>query len=92
MSETLEERLRRNAVDDPDSMVKVYPGDIVELLDMVKADNEILRKERDAAIITIIDFRKVVDAAKAWHRQWEYLGKDVNTLALIHAVDALELK
>ena len=59
MSETLEERLRRNAKDDPDSMVKVYPGDVIELLDAARSDSETIRKERDAAIITIIGLRKV---------------------------------
>jgi hypothetical protein len=49
MSETLEERLRRHAQDDPNSMFKAYPGDLVELLDELQSTLQISNTLLDMA-------------------------------------------
>jgi hypothetical protein len=45
MSESLEQRLRRHAKDNPDKLVSFYPGDVLELLDARASapDAELLR-------------------------------------------------
>ena len=50
MSETLEERLRRNAKHDDATLCKVYPGDVVELLDARDAEIAQLRADLFAAV------------------------------------------
>lgn len=51
MSETLEERLRHRAATNPNKMIQVYPGDVLEIIDSLKSISEVralLQKNADA--------------------------------------------
>ena len=67
MSETLEERLRRHAKDDPNSMFKAYPDDLLELLD--KRDS-LLQHVEDGFSICESNYRKLSSKNE---EMWEIL-------------------